>query len=300
MLFLANAIMKSPQQALMWSAVLGAVTLVLSPFGLLSGAAIALVTLSAGLMPGVKSLLAALLGGVIMAVFTEHWSGLMLASAEFWLPAFAFAVIYGRTASLSTMVAAATIVALAGVVFAYTYYGSMEIFWSTLMQTMVQAWQDQGVVLEPQAVDLMLEQMPKLLTMLIAMGMLTVWLSMLFLARWWQTQLYEMAPFSASFQQIALGNAFAVGLLLVLLLALFMPEQAMLQDMLGVLVLAFMVQGLAVIHTVAMVKQLNKGWLILVYILLGVLPHMIMLVASLGWLENWINWRSKVTLDSQS
>lgn len=300
MLFLANAIMKSPQQALIWSAVLGAATLVLSPFGLLSGAAIALVTLSAGLMPGVKSLLAALLGGVMMAIFTEHWSGLMLASVEFWMSAFVLAVIYGRTASLSTMVAVATVIALVGVFLAYAYYGSMEIFWSSLMQGMVQAWQDQGVTLEPQAVDLMLEQMPKLLTMLIAMGMLTVWLSMLFLARWWQTRLYEMLPFSASFQQILLGNSLAVGLMLVLLLALLMPEQAMLQDMLGVLVLAFMVQGLAVLHYIAMVKQWNKGWLILVYILLGVLPHMIMLVASLGWLENWINWRSKITLDSQS
>ena len=62
MLFLANAIMKSPQQALMWSAMLGAATLVLSAFGVLSGAAIALVTLAAGLVPGVRALLASLAG----------------------------------------------------------------------------------------------------------------------------------------------------------------------------------------------------------------------------------------------
>lgn len=74
MLFLANAIMKSPQQALFWSAMLGAATLVLSPFGVLSGAAVALVTLSAGLAPGARALIASVAGAVLLSVFTDQWS----------------------------------------------------------------------------------------------------------------------------------------------------------------------------------------------------------------------------------
>lgn len=54
--------MQSPNRALMWAFMLGAATLVLSPVGLLSGAVIALVTLAAGLQPGIRVLLATLLG----------------------------------------------------------------------------------------------------------------------------------------------------------------------------------------------------------------------------------------------
>jgi uncharacterized protein YybS (DUF2232 family) len=85
-----------------------------------------------------------------------------------------------------------------------------------------------------------------------------------------------------------------------LVLVLFMPEQSLIQDALGVLSLVFMLQGLALIHFWQSVKQMSKGWLVLIYVLLGVLPQMMMMVATLGWLENWINWRDKITSDSQS
>ncbi len=300
MLFLANAIMKSPQQALMWSAMLGAATLVLSAFGVLSGAAIALVTLAAGLVPGVRALLASLAGAAVLSVFTEQWSAFGLAMFEFWLPAFALAVILGASASLSRMLQVATGLMLGALVLTYLWIGSPEAFWLETMRQLLESWQTQGLDIEPQAASLLIEQLPAVLTMLVAMGLLMVWISMVLLARWWQSRLYEMTPFSLEFQAIDLGNSLAGLMALMLVLVLFMPEQLLIQDALGVLSLVFMLQGLALIHFWQSVKQVSKGWLVLIYVLLGVLPQMMMMVATLGWLENWINWRDRIASDSQS
>ncbi len=300
MLFLANAIMKSPQQALFWSAMLGAATLVLSPFGVLSGAAIALVTLSAGLVPGARALIASLAGAALLSVFTDQWSAFSLALLEFWLPAFGLAVVLGASASLSRMLQVATGVMLAALMLVYLWIGSPEAFWLETMRQMLEGWKAQGIDIEPQAASLLIEQLPAVLTMLVAMGLLMVWISMVLLARWWQTRLYEVTPFSTQFQAINLGNSLAGLMALMLVLVLFMPEQSLIQDALGVLSLVFMLQGLALIHFWQQVKQVSKGWLILIYVLLGVLPQMMMMVATLGWLENWINWRDKIASDSQS
>ncbi len=300
MLFLANTIMKSPQQALMWSAMLGAATLVLSPIGVLSGASIALVTLAAGLVPGSRALLASLAGAALLAVFTDQWSAFGLALLEFWLPAFALAVILGASASLSRMLQVATGLMLGALVLVYLWIDSPQAFWLETMRQLLEGWQAQGLAIEPQAASLLVEQLPAVLTMLVAMGLLMVWISMVLLARWWQTRLYDMTPFSKEFQAIALGNSLAGLMALMLALVLFMPEQSLIQDALGVLSLVFMLQGLALIHFWQSVKKVSKGWLILIYVLLGVLPQMMMMVATLGWLENWINWRDKIASDSQS
>lgn len=300
MLFLAKAIMKSPQQALMWSAMLGAATLVLSPFGVLSGAAIALVTLAAGLVPGLRALLASMAGAGLLTVFTGQWSTFSLAVFEFWLPALALSVVLGASASLSRLLQVATGLMLLALVITYLWVGSPEAFWLETMRQLLEAWQAQGIAIEPTAASLLVEQLPAVLTMLVAMGLLLVWVTMAFLARWWQTRLYDMASFSTEFQAISLGNSLAALMALMLVLVLFMPEQLLIQDALGVLSLIFMLQGLAVIHFWQRVKKVSQGWLILIYVLLGVLPQMMMMVATLGWLENWINWRDKITSDSQS
>ncbi len=284
----------------MWSAMLGAATLVLSPFGVLSGAAIALVTLAAGLVPGSRALLASLAGAALLSVFTDQWSAFGLALLEFWLPAFALAVVLGASASLSRMLQVATGLMLGALMLVYLWIDSPQAFWLETMRQLLESWQAQGLVIEPQAASLLVEQLPAVLTMLVAMGLLMVWISMVLLARWWQTRLYDMTPFSTEFQAIALGNSLAGLMALMLVLVLFMPEQSLIQDALGVLSLVFMLQGLALIHFWQSVKNVSKGWLILIYVLLGVLPQMMMMVATLGWLENWINWRDKIASDSQS
>ncbi len=300
MLFLAKAVMQSPTRALTWAFVLGAATLVLSPIGLLSGAVIALVTLAAGLQSGARVLFATLLGGSLASLAFGSINALLLSGTEFWLPAFLLAIVLGKTRSLSLMIQAATVVLLASLVIVYLSLGSPEEAWLSFIQQLLAMWQAEGIVIEPEATALLIEQMPKILTMLVCIGLYSVWLGILFLARWWQTNLYDAGSLGEQFRQLNLSNVLASLLALLFVVVLFFPELLLLQDMLGLLMIAFMLQGLAVLHQWVHVRGTGKGWLILVYILLGVLPHMIVLVASLGWMENWTHWRTKFVPDSHS
>jgi len=300
MLFLAKAVMQSPNRALMWAFMLGAATLVLSPVGLLSGAVIALVTLAAGLQPGIRVLLATLLGGGFASFVLGSVNALLLSGAEFWLPAFILAVVLGKTRSLSLMIQVATSLLMVGLIAVYMVLGSPENTWLGFLQQMLSIWTAEGITVEPEASSLMLEQMPKVLTMLVFMGLYVVWLGMLFLGRWWQTRLYDAGSLGEQFRQLDLGARLAWLLALLFVVVLFLPEQLLFQDMLGLLTVAFMLQGLSVLHQWVHVRGTGKGWLILIYILLGVLPHMIVLVASLGWMENWTHWRTKFVPDSNS
>ena len=300
MLFLAKAVMQSPTRALTWAFMLGAATLVLSPIGLLSGAVIALVTLAAGLQSGARVLFATLLGGSLASLAFGSINALLLSGTEFWLPAFLLAIVLGKTRSLSLMIQAATVVLLASLVIVYLSLGSPEEAWLSFIQQLLAMWQAEGIVIEPEATALLIEQMPKILTMLVCIGLYSVWLGILFLARWWQTNLYDAGSLGEQFRQLNLSNVLAWLLALLFVVVLFFPELLLLQDMLGLLMIAFMLQGLAVLHQWVHVRGTGKGWLILVYILLGVLPHMIVLVASLGWMENWTHWRTKFVPDSHS
>jgi hypothetical protein len=300
MLFLAKAIMQSSNRALMWAFMLGAATLVLSPVGLLSGALIVLVTLAAGLQPGIRALSVTLLGGGLASLVLGSINAFLLSAAEFWLPAFVLAVVLGKTRSLSLTIQVATSILLAGLMAVYALLGSPENTWTGFLQQMLSVWQAEGIVIDSEASVLLLEQMPKILTMLVFMGLYVVWLGMLFLGRWWQTNLYDAGSLGEQFRQLNLGSRLAWLLALLFVVVLVLPEQLLFQDLLGLLMVAFMLQGLAVLHQWVQVRGTGKGWLILIYILLGVLPHMIVLVASLGWMENWTHWRSKFVPDSHS
>lgn len=303
MLFLAKAIMKDPKWSLMISALLGAATLVLSPVGLLSGAAIALVTLAAGLNSGFKAFIATISAGFVMSLFLGSSMQWFIAVAEFWLPGFIFAVVLGYTGSLSRALTLSVVGVLLIMLLAYLLMTpSPEAVWSTYMQQLLSDLQAESVFIDPEAEKLLTDTLPSVLTMLVLMGLLVVWTATLFLARWWQRALYPDASytFGAEFRSIRLSNVLASLFAIGFVLLLFLPEVSWVNEFIGVLTLAFVFQGLAVLHHWVSVKNSGKGWLVLVYVMLALLPHFMMMVAVLGWMENWLNWRSKMSVGIDS
>lgn len=304
MLFLAKAVMKDPKWSLMMSALLGAATLVLSPVGLLSGAAVALVTLVAGLNPGFKAFVATIFAGFVMSLFFGSSMQWFIAVVEFWLPGFALAVALGYTGSLSRALTLSVFGVMAIMLFAYLLMTpSPEAVWATYTQQLLSGLQAESVFIDPEAEVLLIDTLPSVLTMLVLMGLLVVWTATLFLARWWQRTLYPDTnhSFGAEFRAIQLPNFLAVLFAVSFVLLLFLPETLWVNEFVGVLTLAFVFQGLAVLHHWVFVKNSGKGWLVLVYVMLALLPHFMMMVAVLGWMENWLNWRSKmgVGIDSE-
>lgn len=295
MFFLARFIMQSPTKAMLLCALLGAITLVVSPVGFFAGAAIALVTLVAGFQPGIKMLLVTTASGVAVSLLLGGLGGAGMALAEFWLPAFVLAVVFGKSRALSTTIEVAMVLSLVALLGAYLFLSpSPQVFWLEMMQNIVNETQAKGSYLEAEAVSFLTELLPPALTMLLTMGLMLVWVGMIMLARSWQTHLYPPVDFATEFRELALSRRIAIGAVGLFGLSFLLPQQTWVDEALGIVSIALTLQGLAVFHAWVSIKKAHKGWLILVYAMLALLPQMMVMIAMLGWVDNWIDWRSKM------
>ena len=60
------------------------------------------------------------------------------------------------------------------------------------------------------------------------------------------------------------------------------------------MLVVFGIQGLAIVHAIVTIKQKSKAWLITIYVLLVImLPQMVMILASLGVIDQWFNLRAR-------
>jgi uncharacterized protein YybS (DUF2232 family) len=68
----------------------------------------------------------------------------------------------------------------------------------------------------------------------------------------------------------------------------------LLADCLPVMLVAFGIQGLAIVHAIVNLRQKGKAWLVTMYVLLVLmLPQMVMMLATLGVLDQWFDFRKR-------
>ena len=69
---------------------------------------------------------------------------------------------------------------------------------------------------------------------------------------------------------------------------------SLLVDCLAVMLVAFGIQGLAIVHAIVVARDKSKAWLVTMYVLLVImLPQMVMMLATLGVLDQWFNFRKR-------
>jgi hypothetical protein len=102
---------------------------------------------------------------------------------------------------------------------------------------------------------------------------------MLLLARWWQALLYNPNGFRAEFQALILPRALSPIAALVAVGALLQLgngiDSGLASDFMIILVVLFGIQGLAVIHHRVTKLNLSGAWLMGLYLLLVLLPHLV-------------------------
>jgi hypothetical protein len=117
------------------------------------------------------------------------------------------------------------------------------------------------------------------------------------LARWWQAVLYNPGGFAAEFRELRFPALLAYGAVaLVGLNALgdgIAPDLA--RDLLILVVLVYLLQGLAVLHDLTARTGTNRIWLVVLYLLLFFLmPHAALAVSGLGLVDTWVNIRARI------
>ncbi|SCZ49777.1 DUF2232 domain-containing protein [Thiohalomonas denitrificans] len=293
MKLLAAYIMRGRMQAILVTAVAALLSLLLPPFSYFSGAALGLVTLRTGPRSGLTVFAGALLAvGLLAAVILQQ----PLIAAGFaivlWLPVLALATVLQQTVSLSRTVALSGLFGVLLVLGAYFVLEDPAGWWmETYRQLLAQAGtQAPGPEMEP-----VLREVAGIMTGAVAAALTLSIVGALFIARWWQALLYNPGGFREEFHRLALGRSLTLVALVLMGAAIVLgdPAAALAAELLVVVMLLFLINGLAVVHGLVARIGAGIGWLIAVYLmLLLALPQTAVTLAVVGLVDNWFGFRT--------
>ena len=292
---LAAFVMRGPSQAALVAAATALLSILVPPLGLLSAGSIGLVALRNGPVYGLLVSAAATLGMGIIA-----WGALgsplpaLGVLLMLWMPILALALMlrYSRSLALTLQAAGALGVLMVLVVYATT--GDPSATWLEIIEPFRDVLVKDGVLDDPSSAALFAE-LAGWMTGAFAAALVAQLLFGLFIARWWQAQLYNPGGFGDEFRDLRLGRAFGVLVALLLALLPFGEGASLAANLLLVPGVLLVFQGLAVAHQVRALKQARQAWLVGLYVLVVFfMPQTLLLIACIGLVDIWADIRSRV------
>lgn len=295
MLFLATYILAGRAQAIgVISALLG-LSLIIPPVGLLSSAAVALVTLRRGgseglVVVGSALLLSVLLGGLFAGnplIFGVY-------GAVLWMPVWLVACVLRERVDLALALEAGSVLAAVAVLGIYLiaeapyelWRGSLELMLRPLVESPPPGF-------NPEQLRERMDALAHYMTGLVAAGSALGVVASLFLARWWQARLFNPGGFLLEYLALRglrpMAYA-ALGLLLATVAAHGVFAEAA-GNMLAVCLAFYIVAGISVLHCLCARVAAKRFLLIVLYGAVLVVPHVLLPVMLVGWGDVWLNLR---------
>lgn len=222
----------------------------------------------------------------------------LVTAVAYWLPAVALASLLLRTNSLTLCLQVLTLLGLAAIGIFWIVADDPTSFWLPLLEEYFEPWIQQS---QP-ALDssVLLPALARFLTGGIVGFWLLTMATGLMLARWWQGLLGDTELLGPAFREHRQGKA--VGLIAALIfIAAGLSSFALLQNLVMVLVMMFMLQGLALAHWLTKNRGLKTFWLGVIYIALPLaLPWSAVSLAAVGFMDNWLKLRRGTALNETS
>jgi uncharacterized protein YybS (DUF2232 family) len=120
------------------------------------------------------------------------------------------------------------------------------------------------------------------------------------MARWWQALLFNPQGFQKEFHNLRFGKYIAIFTLFLVAMN-FIPVVSISHlsrdGLTVVLFTVYLLQGLAIGHFIIASKNLNRAWFIALYF---VAIFSYLLVAVLGFIDTWFDFRKRFTSTSQA
>ena len=295
---LAAFVMRGPSQAVMVATVLALLSLLLPLLGILSAASVGLVTLRQGAKFGLGvSLLATLACGLFIWI----GFGTPLPSLGFlivqWMPILILGLFLRSTRSLSLSIQLGLVFGILVIVGQYVFLTDPVSFWQAQLEPFVEQLTQAGVLSKADS-DAVLLRTANWMSGVLAAGIFLQLVFSLLMARWWQSLLYNPGGFRVEFHELRLPRVFGVVGLPVLVLLLMPGHESMtLLSSIGLLLVAILfLQGLAAIHGILGKSGAGMIWLIVLYLALLLRPPpVVMVLAMVGLLDIWLDFRSRYT-----
>jgi len=295
---LATFILRGPSQAILVVVGTAVLAMMLPPLSVLSGAAIALVTLRDGMRSGAI----VMLGSTVFVALLAYMSlGNLLPGVVFfamlWLPLWLLGWVLRETRSLALATAAAGMLGIVGVLAVYAIVGDVSVWWQQLLMKLFEpAIEAGGQMADRATVEAILVDLSRIMTGIAAAGMSLNALMSLYLARAWQAQQFNPGGFREEFHALRLGQGLA--LVSLVFIAMSLLPLGIVAHMAGEIVIVilslYVLQGLALLHAIIAQRGLHVAWLATAYlVVLFIMPHLIVFVAVMGLIDTWADFRRR-------
>ena len=289
--------MRGQTQAIGIAAGFAILSLVFPLVGILSAAVVGLVTLRQGPAAG---LLLVATSSVVAALVT-----MMLADMTFATPAilslailllltWLIGVILRYTRSLPVALSALTGIGMVIIVAFHLAVGDPLAWWQSHFDEFFAQATDSMMADQKMVFEQNLETWAAIMTGFVTMAFLLNIIFALFIARAWQATLYNPGGFRQEFYDLQFGKKYAIIALVVATLALI-PDSiiaVICKDILMVILMVYVLQGIAVVHFVVAKKGLHWAWLVGLYVLVFLMSQ---LVAITGYIDTWMNFRKRIS-----
>ncbi|PHS25620.1 MAG: DUF2232 domain-containing protein [Methylophaga sp.] len=284
-------------------AIFSLVALVLPPFNYIASGIVALYTLRMGPKEGIKVIgLTTVMVTLVTLLFADKSFISVVFLLSSWLPIMVASLVLGYTRSLAMSILVAGGMGILFVVGLYLFIPDPALWWQQLMAPFWDVISQQaGWNLSPGETQEMVAVLSIMMTGLVAASLTINIVVGLLIGRALQAKLYNPGGFADEFQQLSLGKPAAV-LTIVLMAITILPlgnELALLRECLLVVLAVFALQGLSVVHAIVKNQQKSTFWLVAIYVLLiTILPQMVVILAMIGILEQWFNFRHRSSNDA--
>ncbi len=298
---LAGFIVSGRFQAILVAALSGVLAFLLPPFTTLAhylgAAVIALVTLRIGTSQGLQVLIVATLLTVLFYLAAGTQAATVAVTVLLlWLPCWLVSAVLRQTVSLASATLAAAGLGIIALMLVYGMAGDPAPWWLERLQSFEAELDATGLF--PQGIQSreLLADLSRLLTGVVLASLVLSTLCSVLLGRWWQALLVNPGGLRSEFIGLRLGRG--AGLLTLVLMLAAQFTQGVASDMAAqsvmVLLVPYLLVGLAVVHGVVMKTGRGSGWLIAVYIMLAILPQAALMLAGIGLMDTWIDFRRRL------
>jgi hypothetical protein len=302
MLALARFTLKGPYQAALVVGLLAVLAVFIPPiisssiFGillaslcmLLSCTLVGLIILTQGSVSGLKAIGVSILGITLVAWIVINapelglWTGLVQ-----WLPIILLAQTLRTSKSLAMTMLLGLLLGTIGIAAQYLVWGNLET--EMISQTIQRMGQEEQ--LQAELVERNIQLVRLFVLAMVAMAYL-LFMLIVMIARWMQASLAGSKGFGQEFRALSLGKPAAAVALGMMLLS-FWGQQVWLSSLAFLVVIAFMFQGIAVVHSKIASRKQARLLFGLFYMLLLVFPQVVALTAIIGVIDNWLVFRKK-------
>ncbi len=291
MLALARYALKSPFHAATIVGLLAVLSLFIPLISILSGAVVGLIILTQGMVAGARALLISLVGITVVSYLVTQSPalGITIGLVQ-WIPMVLLAEVLRRSRSFSITLLVGMVAAVFVVVAQYVFWPDIDQLWAGMLQQMFAGVEQPGI--DSSQLDQGIAQLVHLMTVVLVAVMYGTFIGTLMLARWFQARLADSAGFRSEFYALKLGKGASMGALALAALSFIISQDWLFASLMVVLV-TFLFQGLAVVHRWSNNRR-QKGWLVLLYILMVIFPQVLAATALLGIIDNWADFRSRM------